>query len=1144
MPEPRESSFIHLHNHSDFSLLKGASPIIGMVDRAKELGMSAVALTDDGNLFGALNFYMACKKADIKPILGCDFYLAPGHRGSRSGLENPNRLGRLVLLAKNSTGYQSLIQLTSAGYTEGFYYKPRIDDEVLREHTDGIIALSGSISGDIPRLILANKIEEAEQRAAWYKELYDADHFYLELCDHGIPEQQVLNKEIVEIGRKLGIPLVAANDTHYLRQNDANAQDILLCIGSNKKKNDAGRFRFSTDQFYIKSEEEMRSLFNEYPEAIENSRKIADMCDLEIELPGPMFPNYEIPGEFESRDDYLRHLTWEGLKERYSQLSEEITDRAEKELDIIISMGFTGYFLIVWDFIKYARDNGIPVGPGRGSGAGSIVAYGLKITDIDPLHYGLLFERFLNPDRVSMPDFDIDFCFERRQEVIDYVTRKYGTERVGQIITFGTLKAKAVVRDVARVLDLPYSEADQIAKLIPKELKMTIEKALEQEPKLTELYERGGVYRELIDVSRKLEGLHRHASTHAAGIVIGQEALTHYVPLYRDPKTGSISTQYTMDLLEDCGLVKMDFLGLKTLTLIENTVDIIHDEGIDLDIDAISEEDGPTFTMLGEGKSAAIFQFESEGMQGILERAKPRRIEDLIALNALYRPGPMQFIDQFIDSKNGKIPISYPLPELEPVLKETYGVIVYQEQVMEIVQIVGGFSLGQADILRRAMGKKKEKEMERMRKEFLVGAQTKGFSKEQAESIFELLKPFAGYGFNKSHAAAYSVVAYKTAYLKANYPVEFMAANLTNEINNSDAFANYLAETRGMEIEVLPPNINLSQKVFSVNEGRVIFGLVGIKNVGSAAVDEIISKRAEEGPYESVEEFLERVDMRTVNRKTVETLIQSGVFDSLHPNRAELMHNLDRLIDVATAKKDARAFGQASLFESNGEEEFQSISLDPVEEWDQLTKLQYERENLGFYVSGHPIDAFRDQWKKSVNLDMAHPERAPSDRTVTGLGLLKGVRVVYTRKGTQMAFGTIEDFRGSMELVLFSEALEQYRELLVEEKVVGVIGTVDKRNGKYQIVVEELRAPEDLEERDATEVHIRLAPSVEDEEELYGLRAFLIENPGVAQLYIHVGGAENGECVVRASGQIMISSRPEIIEKIKTHPKVDAVWKL
>ncbi|MFP4301094.1 MAG: DNA polymerase III subunit alpha [Spirochaetaceae bacterium] len=1143
MPEPERSSFIHLHNHSDFSLLKGASPIKGMVARAKELGMDALAITDDGNLFGALNFYMACRNAEIKPIIGCDFYLAPGDRRSRSSLENPNRLSRLVLLAENNAGYQSLIKLSSIGYTEGFYYKPRIDDEVLCRYTEGVIALSGSLSGEIPRLILSNKLAEAEERANWYRELYGPDRFYLELCDHGIPEQKVLNKELLELSEKLGIPMVAANDTHYLRQEDANAQDILLCIGSNKKKNDAGRFRFSTDQFYLKSEEEMRGLFQEYPGAIENSRRIAEMCELEIELPGPKFPNYEIPERFETRDDYLRHLTWEGLRHRYEELSEEITGRAEKELDIIISMGFTGYFLIVWDFIKYARDNGVPVGPGRGSGAGSIVAYALQITDIDPLHYGLLFERFLNPDRVSMPDFDIDFCFERRQEVIDYVTRKYGTERVGQIITFGTLKAKAVIRDVARVLDLPYSEADQIAKLVPKDLKMTIEKALEQEPKLTELYEKGGVYRELIDVSRKLEGLHRHASTHAAGIVIGQEPLTHYVPLYRDPKTGSISTQYTMDLLEECGLVKMDFLGLKTLTLIENTVRIIHDQGIELDIDAIPEDDGPTFKMLGEGKSAAIFQFESEGMQGILERAKPRRIEDLIALNALYRPGPMQFIDQFIDSKNGRIPISYPLPELEPVLEETYGVIVYQEQVMEIVQIVGGFSLGQADILRRAMGKKKEKEMERMRKEFLAGAKGKGFSKEQAESIFELLKPFAGYGFNKSHAAAYSVVAYKTAYLKANYPVEFMAANLTNEINNPDAFANYLAETRGMNIEVLPPDINLSRKVFSVNEGRVVFGLVGIKNVGSAAVDEIVSRREEEGPYRSVEEFLERVDLRTVNRKTVETLIQSGVFDSLRPNRAELMHNLDRLLETAAAKKEAKAFGQTSLFESNGEEEFRSVALEPVEEWDQLTKLQYERENLGFYVSGHPIDAYRELWKKSVTLDMAHPERAPSDRPIQALGLLKGVRVVNTRKGTQMAFGTIEDFRGSLEIVLFSEALELSRDLLVEEQVVGVIGTVDQRNGKHQIVVEELRPPEGLEERDATEVHIRLANFVEDEEQLYGLRAFLIENPGSAQLYIHIGAGAK-ECVVRASGQIMVSSRPEVLERIKTHPQVDAAWKI
>ncbi|MFP4329373.1 MAG: DNA polymerase III subunit alpha [Spirochaetaceae bacterium] len=1142
MPEQHRTSFVHLHNHSDYSLLKGASPIKGMVSRARELGMDAIALTDDGNLFGALTFYKACRDAGIKPIIGCDFYLAPEDRRSRTTLHNPNRLARLLLLAKNREGYQSLIELSSIGYTEGFYYKPRIDDDSLQAHTEGLIALSGSLSGDIPRLILANKVDEARQRALWYRELFGEEQFYLELCDHGIPEQKVLNRELLAMSEELGVPLVAANDTHYLRQEDANAQDILLCIGSNKKKNDASRFRFSTDQFYIKSEEEMAALFADYPGALENSRKIADLCDLEIELPGPKFPNYEIPGEFDSRDEYLRHLTREGLTERYEKLTDEIRERAEKELDIIISMGFTGYFLIVWDFIKYARDSGIPVGPGRGSGAGSIVAYALKITDIDPLHYGLLFERFLNPDRVSMPDFDIDFCFERRQEVIDYVTRKYGTERVGQIITFGTLKTKAVIRDVARVLDLPYAEADQIAKLVPRDLKMTIEKALEQEPKLAELYDSGGIYRELIDVSRKLEGLHRHASTHAAGIVIGQEPLTHYVPLYRDPKTGSISTQYTMDLLEECGLVKMDFLGLKTLTLIENTVSIIRDEGIELDIEAIPDDDPPTFEMLGRGRSAAIFQFESEGMQGILERAKPRRIEDLIALNALYRPGPMQFIDQFIDSKNGRIPISYPLPQLEPVLKETYGVIVYQEQVMEIVQIVGGFSLGQADILRRAMGKKKEKEMERMRKEFLAGASSKGFSREQAEGIFELLKPFAGYGFNKSHAAAYSVIAYKTAYLKANYPVEFMAANLTNEINNPDAFANYLAEARGMGIEVLPPDINLSRKYFSVNEGRVVFGLVGIKNVGSAAVDEIISRRREGGPYRSVEEFLERVDLRTVNRKTLETLVQSGVFDSLHQNRAELNHNLDRLVETAAAKKEAKAFGQVSLFESNGEKEFEAVRMESAPEWDQLTRLRYERENLGFYVSGHPIDAYRTPWSRCVTVDLRHPERAPSDRTVTALGLLKGVRILYTRKGTQIAFATIEDFRGSVEVVLFAEALESYRDLLVEEEIVGVIGTVEERNGRYQIVVEELRPPEELDEKESMEVHIRLAPTLEDEEELYGLRAFLIDHPGGAALFIHVG-AEEGECVVRASGQIMISSKPEVIEKIKTHPKVEAVWK-
>ena len=755
--------FVHLHNHSDYSLLKGAAAIDRLVARAAELGMPALALTDDGNLFGALNFYKACKAAEIKPIIGCDFFVAPQSRHRKTGLDGANRNGRIVLLAHNEAGYKNLIRLSSLGYLEGFYYRPRIDHEVMEEHRDGLIALTGSISGEIPRLLLANRRDEARELLMWYRRIYGQDRVYLELCNHGIPEQQALNRLLGELSDETGTPLVAANDTHYVEKDDANAQDVLLCIGSNKKKADTNRFKFSSQEFYLKSAEEMAAVFPDHPQALENSRRIADQCNLEIDLPGPKFPVYTIPQQFTEKDDYLRHLVHRGLEERYHPVNDDIRNRANYELEIITSMDFTGYFLIVWDFIKYARDNDIPVGPGRGSGAGSIVAYALKITDIDPLKYGLLFERFLNPERVSMPDFDVDFCFERRGEVIDYVTRKYGRDKVGQIITFGTLKTKLVIRDVARVLGFNYDEADAIAKLVPKDLKITLDSALEQEPELAALPEKGEAYAELIDVSRRLEGLHRHASTHAAGIVIGEKELTEYVPLYRDPKTGSISTQFTMDLLEDAGLVKMDFLGLKTLTLIRNTEALIRNRNPDFSIETIPEDDTSTFAMLGEGHSKAIFQFESSGMQDILKRAKPNRIEDLIALNALYRPGPMQFIDQFVDSKNGTTPITYPLPSLEPVLQETYGVIVYQEQVMQIAQIVGGFSLGKADILRRAMGKKKVKEMAKMEQEFLSGAVEKGFTRKQASDSVEMLKPFAGDGFNKSHAAAYSILAKQTA---------------------------------------------------------------------------------------------------------------------------------------------------------------------------------------------------------------------------------------------------------------------------------------------------------------------------------------------------------------------------------------------
>ena len=1134
--------FVHLHNHSDYSLLKGAGRISDMVARAAEMGMRHLAITDDGNMFGALEFYQACKAADINPVIGCDFYVAGESRHVKTPGNAANRSSRLVLLARNNDGYRNLIELSSRGYTEGFYYKPRVDRELLQQYAGGLIALTGSLSGEIPSYIRRNRMEDAAEAARWLVGVYGAGNVYLELQDHNLPEQRIVNQGLLQLSKELDLPLVATNDTHYVNKDDAKAQDVLLCIGSNKKRHETNRFKFSTEEFYLKSPEEMAALFAENPEALSNSVRIAEQCSLEIDLPGPMFPDYTIPEEFASPDDYLRHLTFEGLKDRYDPVTQEHQERATYELDTIIDMGFTGYFLIVWDFIKFARDNGIPVGPGRGSGAGSIVAYALKITDIEPLKYGLLFERFLNPDRVSMPDFDIDFCYERRGEVIDYVTRKYGSDKVGQIITFGTLKAKAVIRDVARVLDYSFAEADQIAKKIPAGPGVKLKEAIEADPELQEMAEPGSPHHELLAIALKLEGLHRHASTHAAGIVIGQKALTEYVPLYRDPKTGSISTQFTMDQLEACGLVKMDFLGLKTLTLIENTQTLIRERGVDFDHERIPEQDNATFKLLGEGKSAAIFQFESQGMQAVLTKAKPTRIEDLIALNALYRPGPMENIDQFVESKHGRTPIRYPLKELEPVLKETYGVIVYQEQVMEIVRIVGGFSLGQADILRRAMGKKKIAEMEKMKAQFLDGAVNKGFTREQAEGIFDLLKPFAGYGFNKSHAAAYSILAYKTAYLKANYPVEFMAANLTNEINNPDTFAWYLNETRAMGITVHPPDLNRSEKYFTVSENAIFYGLVGIKNVGSGAVDEILRERREGGAFTSVQDFLERVDLRTVNRKMLEVGIQCGLFDSLDGRRRTLMENLDVLLDHASTTQELRRSGQTSLFEA--EEAAVTSTLDTVEETDPVEWLEYERDYLGAYFSGHPMDSYRRRWERCVHVNLSQLGGISPERTHQLLGLLTDTRVIFTKNGRPMAFGKLEDFNGQVELVLFENAYEESRELLHDRKVVGALGTFEERRGRMQFVVEKLVGPEDLEETAPVPIHIRLkvCESNGDEmERLRGLRAFLYERRGNCPVYLHVG--ENGrETVVKASSQLTVSGKESILEEIRRYEPVEAVW--
>jgi DNA polymerase-3 subunit alpha len=1134
--------FVHLHCHSDFSLLDGASSIKTLVARAKSLGMTHLALTDHGNMFGVLPFYKECRKQEIVPIIGTEVYRAPGSRLDKSGSEKGNRYNHLVLLARNAAGYANLLQLSSLGYTEGFYYKPRVDDELLAKHHEGLIALSACLAGDIPAAILDGQHEEARARALFYRDLFGPDGFYLELQNHGISEQAVVNAEIVRIGRETGIPLVATNDLHYTDREDARAQDVLICIGTGKKLSDGKRLKFEHPEFYCKSGDEMAALFPGQPEAVANSVKIARMCDLSIAVMEPQFPLYEVPAAF-TPDAYLTDLARTGLAERYNPVPPEASQRLEYELSVVTSMGFTGYFLIVWDFIHFAKENGIAVGPGRGSGAGSLVAYSLKITDIDPLKYGLLFERFLNPERVSMPDFDIDFGHRRREEVIQYVTRKYGEEKVGQIITFGTLGARAVIRDVARVLDFPYDEADAVAKLVPDDPKIKLTTALEENAKLAEAFARSPQHTDLRDICLKLEGLHRHASMHAAGIVIGREPLSRYVPLYRDPKSGQISTQYTMDYLEECGLIKMDFLGLKTLTLLEDAVALVRKKGVRLSLAEIPEDDPATFRMFCDGKSTGAFQFESSGMQGILKKARPGRIEELIALNALYRPGAMDHIDTFVENKSGSKPVVYPLPELEPVLKETYGVPVYQEQVMQMAQVVAGFSLGQADILRRAMGKKKPEEMLKMQEKFNAGARAKGYDQKTADRIFDLLFAFSGYGFNKSHSAAYAIPAYQTIWFKANHPAEFLAANCTNDINDTDRLAQLIHEAREMGIEVLPPNVNVSLKEFTVDAGRIVFGLMGIKGVGSGAVDAILEERGRNGPFAGFVDFFDRVNSREVNRKVAEALVITGAFDTLGETRATLIANLDRVMEATARAFEARRYGQASLFEGAADVPALTVELERLPELPASELLEAERLNLGFFFSGHPLDQWQDLMEKTVNANLSQKESLSNDRSVTLVGTLSGVHEIRTKNGRAMAFAQLEDLNGSIELIFFSDIYESKRALIVNDAIVGVLGKIDTTRGDAKVKVEDIMEPKGLPQKPAQAVHVKMREEVGTEESLHTMREYLLDKRGACTLFFHVeSGSAGGEVVVQASSQIRVAGTDEVIAGLKEYPQVADAW--
>ncbi len=1188
------AEFVHLHNHSDFSLLDGAASVGAMAKRAAALGMRGLAVTDHGNLFGAFKFMKAAKEAGINGILGCEFYVAGGSRHEKAGTESGNKYYHLVLLARNETGWRNLVKLSSIAYTEGFYYKPRIDEEVLFAHAAGLVCSTACIGGELPQLILSGRTDDARAKAARYRDVFGADAFFLELQDHGIPEERTVNRELVALAKRDGFRLVATNDMHYLEKADAQAHDILLCVGTGKKVSDAQRMRFPGSEFYMKTADEMAVLFDEVPEAISNTLVIDEMCRAKIPTPGPLLPDFEIPSSYDEAQDelakpevervaaligkfddvtvcrpnpksksvpaaelapeqraalelrleqpvtrYFIRSSNEGLRRRYGEPTKDLIDRLDFEMAIIVLMDFVGYFLIVADFITWAKDHGIPVGPGRGSGAGSIVAYALRITDIDPIKYGLLFERFLNPERVSMPDFDVDFCYERRGEVIDYVTRKYGNDRVGQIATFGTLKAKAVIKDVARALDIPFAESNDIAKLVPEDPKMTLEEAFRLEPKLAE-YE--AKYPDLFATARKLENKNRHTSFHAAGIVIGKTVLTDYVPLFKDTKTGAVATQFTMDVLEDCGLVKMDFLGLKTLTLLKNTLDLVRKRGIDLREEDFPEDDRRTYELLGEGKSTSVFQFESSGMQGILKQAKPTRMEDLIALNALYRPGPMAYIPQFIDGKWGRKKVEYPDPCLEPILKETYGVIVYQEQVMQVAQRIAGYSLGQADMLRRAMGKKKKEILDKERVPFVAGAEKSGFKASDANRIYDILAPFAEYGFNKSHAAAYSVVAYRTAYLKANYPAEFMAANLTNEISNTDKLTEYIAEAKAMGIALDPPDVNRSDRFFAVVEGRIVYGLLGIKGVGDGVARAIVAEREKRGPFEGFVDFLTRLGTSAVNRKVLESLALAGCFDSTGPNRRTIMTNVERAVEYVGNVEEAGAFGQTSLFESSGEVEFPPFDFAKTDEYPRSELLGFEKELLGFFFSGHPMDEYRKIWERCADAPIAHPGRAEPKRQYTAVAMLREFREIVTKTGKKMAFGTVEDFAGTIEIVVFADTLEKHRAQFVPDAVLCLVGDIDLTRDKPSMKVDRVEHPDNLKERSVREVHVRLTDGFDSEEALYPLRDALVDMDGSCSVVFHVPTA-GGTASVRANEQIKLASSDEALARIAELPFVAEVWR-
>ncbi len=1053
--------FTHLHLHTEYSLLDGSGKIKEMVARAKELGMDSIAITDHGVMYGVIDFYRACLAEGMRPIIGCEVYVAPNSRYDRENSSSEDRYNHLVLLAENNTGYSNLMKIVSAGFIEGFYYKPRVDYEVLSKYKEGIIALSACLGGEVASNIRRGFYEEGKKAALRLRDIFGENNFFLELQDHGLPEQKQVNQALMRMHSETGIPLVVTNDVHYTLESDAQAHDILLCIQTQKKVTDENRMRYEGGQYFIKSPEEMEALFPYAKEALENTQKIAERCHVEIEFGEYKLPKYDVPHGFTALE-YLQKLCKEGLVKRYGNPSDELKQRLEYEIETIRSMGFVEYFLIVWDFIKYAKDNDIMVGPGRGSAAGSIVSYCLEITNIDPIKYNLLFERFLNPERLTMPDIDIDFCFERRQEVIDYVVRKYGKDRVVQIVTFGTMAARAAIRDVGRALDIPYAQVDAVAKMIPTEIGINIKKALDINPELKNLYDNDEQIKYLIDMSLRLEGLPRHTSMHAAGVVISKAPVVEYVPLSR-ASDDSITTQFTMTTLEELGLLKMDFLGLRTLTVIQNAVRLVNeklDNAHKINIDQIDFNDKNVFNLISSGKTDGIFQLESSGMKNFMKELKPRNIEDVIAGISLYRPGPMDFIPKYIKGKNEPESIVYECPQLEPILSPTYGCIVYQEQVMQIVRDLAGYSYGRSDLVRRAMSKKKASVMEKERKNFVYGNEEEkiqgcinnGITAEIANHIFDDMADFAKYAFNKSHAAAYAVVSYQTAYLKCYYPVEFMAALMTSVIDNPGKVAEYIYTCRQMGIEILPPDINEGYSTFSVSNGAIRYGLSAIKGLGKPVIEAIVHERESNGKFTSLKDFATRLSGKEVNKRTVESFIKSGAFDSLPGTRKQLMMIYIQVLDDISQDKKKNLTGQMSFFDLVGEEEKTDYenNMPDVGEYSTEQKLALEKEVMGIYVSGHPLDQYEGLLKKNITnstLDFAVDEESGEAKVndgayVTVGGMISSKTVKTTKYNTMMAFITLEDLVGTVEIIVFPRDYEKYKILLQEDNKVFVRGKV------------------------------------------------------------------------------------------------------